>query len=320
MNTERIDTNTVIGYGTIKAKPTEYMGITFRSALEAEVAAALQEDLLYEWKYEPMKAKSDESNSYVGGQYTPDFYLPEFDCYLEVTPVWDERHELNVAEFHKHHTIYTIDGNGIVGNWQGKPDDQIFDYGTVFQARWDDAKYSLHEPSLYEQGVIRREQKAGAESIKATCIKKPRSEYEWLGMDEFIAEKCGLDFVHLTERGKIDYEAMNDWQRETVSCFKSIWREFNERGQVIREREAALDKRNAVIDAIHRITTAGYRVKLNTTNNCELEIRSAPVDTVLYYPTTGTIKYKKGTGIGGVNDLLMLLAGKSDEEIRACHE
>lgn len=320
MKDTQIDINTAIGYGTIKAKPTEYMGITFRSALEAEVAAALQEDLQYEWKYEPMKAKSDEHNDYIGGQYTPDFYLPEFNCYLEVTPVWDERHELNVAEFHKHHTIYTIDGNGIIGDWQGKPDEQIFDYSTIFQARWDDTKYSFHELSLYEQGVIRRKQKAGAESVKVTHIKKPRDEYEWLGMDEFVAKKCGLDFVRLTERGNIDYEILNDWQRETISCFKTIWREFNVRGQVIREREHALDKRNTVIDAIYRITAAGYKIKLKNTDNYELECISGPVGIVSYYPTTGTIGGKKDTGIKGINNFLMVLAGKSDEEIRACHE
>ena len=61
----------------MKAIPTEYKGISFRSKLEASYAKTLDE-LKIRWAY--------EHNGYnIGGvRYLPDFYLPEIGRFLEV--------------------------------------------------------------------------------------------------------------------------------------------------------------------------------------------------------------------------------------------
>ena len=61
----------------MKAIPTEYKGISFRSKLEASYAKTLDE-LEIRWVY--------EHNGYdIGGvRYLPDFWLPEIRTFLEV--------------------------------------------------------------------------------------------------------------------------------------------------------------------------------------------------------------------------------------------
>lgn len=61
----------------MKAIPTEYKGINFRSKLEASYAKTLDE-LEIRWAY--------EHNGYdIGGvRYLPDFWLPEIRTFLEV--------------------------------------------------------------------------------------------------------------------------------------------------------------------------------------------------------------------------------------------
>ena len=65
----------------IKAKPTEYKGITFRSTLEARYAITFDKYGIL-WDYEPKRFVLRD-----GSWYTPDFYLPDFDVYFEVKGV-----------------------------------------------------------------------------------------------------------------------------------------------------------------------------------------------------------------------------------------
>lgn len=67
----------------IKAMETEYKGILFRSRLEARWAI-LFDALELEWVYEPECFKLPS-----GLKYTPDFYIPKFDLYVEVKPNFD---------------------------------------------------------------------------------------------------------------------------------------------------------------------------------------------------------------------------------------
>lgn len=61
----------------IKALPTTYNGVQFKSRTEARWAAYF--DLMdVEWRYE------DEAYLLPSGGYLPDFYLPLHDCYAEV--------------------------------------------------------------------------------------------------------------------------------------------------------------------------------------------------------------------------------------------
>lgn len=64
---------------TIKAIETEYNGYKFRSRLEARWAVFFDAAGI-EYQYEP------EGFELSIGKYLPDFYLPQFDLYVEIKP------------------------------------------------------------------------------------------------------------------------------------------------------------------------------------------------------------------------------------------
>lgn len=79
----------------IKPKQTTFKGIDYRSMAEAKTAESL-DNLGLEFEYETRAARGRQ---YIGGQYTPDFWVPGLNAYIEVAGVWDERHKVNTAEF-----------------------------------------------------------------------------------------------------------------------------------------------------------------------------------------------------------------------------
>ncbi len=66
-------------------KQIRYNGASFKSKLEAHVAEAF-DNLGLRWEYEPVTFCG---SAYRAAQYTPDFYLPELNCYVEVTGTWN---------------------------------------------------------------------------------------------------------------------------------------------------------------------------------------------------------------------------------------
>jgi hypothetical protein len=66
---------------------TEYRGVIFRSRMEARWAVFFDQ-MEIGWVYE------QESVSWEHGTYTPDFFLPRFNCFAEVKPVWPTVMEL----------------------------------------------------------------------------------------------------------------------------------------------------------------------------------------------------------------------------------
>lgn len=68
----------------LKAIPTTYHGIEFRSKLEAKYAQAFDK-LGIVWEYESHGFRFDD-----GTCYCPDFYMPEIDTYFEVKGVMDD--------------------------------------------------------------------------------------------------------------------------------------------------------------------------------------------------------------------------------------
>lgn len=60
----------------ITAIPTLYSGVQFKSRIEARFAEYLDEKKV-QWKYEPY---------WKWGSYQPDFYLVQFDLYIEIKP------------------------------------------------------------------------------------------------------------------------------------------------------------------------------------------------------------------------------------------
>jgi hypothetical protein len=67
-------------FGHAKVRDCAYKGIHMRSSWEVKLARKL-DDLGFKWQYEPTTFKIGE-----GLRYTPDFYLPEVQLYLEVKP------------------------------------------------------------------------------------------------------------------------------------------------------------------------------------------------------------------------------------------
>lgn len=66
---------------SIRAIPTAYEGISFRSRLEARWAVFFDQ-LKIRWEYEPEGFQLPN-----GERYLPDFWLPDLGCYCEVKPI-----------------------------------------------------------------------------------------------------------------------------------------------------------------------------------------------------------------------------------------
>lgn len=79
----------------IKAIETEYAGYKFRSRLEARWAVFF-DAMGIQWEYEPQGYVLSD-----GTKYLPDFYLPWFDCFVEIKPkvakeIWDAKRKLEM--------------------------------------------------------------------------------------------------------------------------------------------------------------------------------------------------------------------------------
>ncbi len=120
-----------------QAKRCLYGGTWFKSNLEGKVAESF-DNLGIAWQYEPVVCRGPE---FDGGQYTPDFYLPRQNVYIEAAGRWDDRHARNTAEFsrqmgccraverdgHGSPMILCVDGRGFVRDvCSGEPDEDIW--------------------------------------------------------------------------------------------------------------------------------------------------------------------------------------------------
>jgi hypothetical protein len=76
---------------TIKAIETEYGGYLFRSRLEARYAVFF-DALNLEWEYEP-----EGYEIATGAWYLPDFFIPSFDCFIEIKGPAPNQKELDNA-------------------------------------------------------------------------------------------------------------------------------------------------------------------------------------------------------------------------------
>lgn len=70
----------------IKAKPTVWRGIQFRSRLEARWAIWFSR-LKIEWRYEPKWVELPQDRGRPSLFYKPDFFLPGLDVWVEIKPV-----------------------------------------------------------------------------------------------------------------------------------------------------------------------------------------------------------------------------------------
>jgi len=86
----------------VHPKPINYMGNKLKSSWEHAFAKYLVK-LGYVWLYEPDRFETPY------GYYTPDFYLPELDIYVEVKGRWREDAKLKYDYFKKFSTIILAD-------------------------------------------------------------------------------------------------------------------------------------------------------------------------------------------------------------------
>lgn len=86
----------------MKAIPTDYHDVSFRSRLEARWAFFF-DTLNIRWQYEPVMAVMGTivTETYVtNDNYIPDFYLNDYDVWMEVKPVYPEYEALHrIARF-----------------------------------------------------------------------------------------------------------------------------------------------------------------------------------------------------------------------------
>lgn len=132
------------GY-TIRAIPTQYGGNRFKSKLEAMWAVFLDYAQV-EYKYEPYTFEIGENHI-----YTPDFYLPKQDIFLEIKP----NRELTHDELAKAKTlIEEKDYNVYIVFLHGRPELGAASYYELYQGRrlqrvhwvwYQGAAYLVHE-------------------------------------------------------------------------------------------------------------------------------------------------------------------------------
>ena len=82
----------------IKFKDPQGNSITLRSTYELRVATWLNEQRL-DWQYESKTFYIEALDK----TYTPDFYIPKLDVWIEVKGIWQNQSELKWNEFCKTH-------------------------------------------------------------------------------------------------------------------------------------------------------------------------------------------------------------------------
>lgn len=91
----------------VKAIDTHYAGHRFRSRLEARWAVFM-DHLRLEWVYEP------DGYKLPSGKYLPDFWLPGWECWLEIKPEAPTEIELQLcAELSQATTFPAVFGIGL---------------------------------------------------------------------------------------------------------------------------------------------------------------------------------------------------------------
>lgn len=94
----------------IQAKRCFYNGRWYKSNVEGKTAEALDKlGIPFEYEHDVFRGAQ-----YSWNQYTPDFWLPETDQYIEVTGQFDHRHFSNAQAFDNStgHKLIGVSGNG----------------------------------------------------------------------------------------------------------------------------------------------------------------------------------------------------------------
>jgi hypothetical protein len=180
----------------IKPIETVYKGYRFRSRLEARWAVFLDSlGLQWYYEYDGFNVKSPQGTSL--GYYLPDFYLPNFQAYFEVKPLFPTEREMSFVAGLSHMLGWdkdSIDGvahpGEVAGIFWGLPCENP---GTFYLADtndsgggcgWWDVQWGLREDIPYEQwtspgdeAVIFELEPCRADRYICTCGWQPLSHF-----------------------------------------------------------------------------------------------------------------------------------------------
>ena len=302
-----MDGHTAVGYGGIEPNHPLYKGRRYDSDLECNVAKRLDELGI---AYTPQANINDDK--YPFGHYTADFYLPQQGCYIEVTPVWDERHETCCRVTHESgRNIVVIDGQGYRCDWEGKRLD-----GPNFLN--PHKKGAADSESLYEQGIRRKADELDAESIAPSG--REDAGGTWMTMREF-AEAIGADFLKFTNEGSIYRKGYTQAQHQLIGYIEKAFRLYRSAEYERNCTEYARDNMAKALDAIRVLSQDGVLVKLCNGDDyklvCQKHISDNKLCKAVYQPKSGVIARHRDEGISGLDDLLKFLNGMPPSDIVA---
>ena len=302
-------------YSKYKAKKTFYNGTEFKSKLEAKVAKRFDELGIY-WEYERYCYMGDE---YAGGQYTPDFYLPRLDCFVEVAGVWDERHCQNFKHmfnsFSKgaysepetfnpyHFGIVGIDNQGNVVNplddhccWGLAQCKECKEYRFIdingsydcpYCHAYDGDAYLIFSENIFSDVFlipIKREDDEVCLSFGRYLTEVEHVENLVLNdYKQIIWDRSPYDYTAMYTRYGIKFEKWVKEQREIIT-------------------KGRMDK------AIKAITDAGHKVVNSNFQQGQINASNINNKKFTFYVNTGTIARSNGK-FEGLQDLLKLLNG-----------
>jgi hypothetical protein len=185
---------------TVKAVPTTYAGIEFRSRLEARTAMLLNQHQL-DWHYE---AEAFELSD--GTRYLPDFWLPKIGTYIEVKGQ-------NVPGVEKAER-FAADLTGENGRgFAADPDGQV-------DREWMHPTHMVIIASLGTRFAAPGERLSVVNALGASVVAMECSSCrtrQWLNIGGFVCRACGTDLewdAYFREGWGIDMELprLPQWQ------------------------------------------------------------------------------------------------------------
>ena len=304
-----MDGRTAVCYGDIEPHRPTYKGQKYDSDLERDVAIRLDELGV---NYTRQANINDDKYPY--GHYTADFFLPQYSHYIEVTPVWDARHETCCKVTHETgHNIAVVDGEGYWCDWTGKRLDMP-------NFLYPHKKGAPDSESLYEQGVRRKADERDAESIAPD--ERGDASLSWMTIREF-AEVIGAGFLKFTDWGNIYYKGYTPAQHEMARYIKKAFSAYKDLEREYNYVKGARDNAVKALDAIQQLTNDGVSVKLCRGTDyrlvCSKHISNDRRYKAVYMPKSGVIVGMGEFGISGLDDLMKLLNGMSPSDIAAQH-
>lgn len=156
---------------------THYNGYRFRSRLEARWAVFFDSlGVKYEYEY--------EGYAFDGFQYLPDFYLPDYDCFVEIKPLKiDAAEQEKVERFGAHKKAFLVSGS---------PGKDSYSVQAVSDDFWNEGKLYFCKGRKCDRLWLAGD--AGCFAINCKQCPEPKCG------DNQTSEHFGLDYAYETAR------------------------------------------------------------------------------------------------------------------------